>query len=362
MTRLVEGLPNRFAEPDGAPEPGRLDDHGDSPVERTQAVHAGIACPASLQALYIPSSLTTIGEAALGLARAALAEVRGGALGPDSLLEFAIRTEHDPAFRGFARHFAFARRDQEKLTVLWLFRKMELPCALVELSAALEYISNYDGVLPANVSSMRFFALLQYFSEASAAAFARAQGVMPEMDPANLFRSIASAFMIRRHHEKLSVSACVAYFNDASLISGMEAFAVQRFVCIRKHDTAFSGLYADAIVDETDFIRFALGMYTDSRLQAVDIIRKEGQRASLCCRLIRTYLAHQDADEATLTAELLATVRGRPTFEPEHRFMIAADPRTPTPAQPHFSPKGEEKPANEAAASPAEPPMVEPLA
>jgi len=362
MTRPLRLIPRRLAGPDGSPTWGKVGKYSNGPVNVSQTVQAEIACPSSLPALYIPSGLTVIGEAALGLARAAQAEVRGGALGPNGVLELAIRTQHDLEFRRFATHFAFARRDEEKLAVLWLFRKIELPCALDELSAALEYIFNYDGVLSANVPSMRFFALLQHFSKDSAVAFARALSVVQQMDVTHLFRSVASAFMIRRQHEKLSVSACIAYFNEASLIVGMDAFAMQRFVCIRKKSADFSDIYADAIVDETDFIRFVLGVYTDSRLQAVDIIRKHGERATLCCRLIRTYLAHQDADEPTLTAELLATVSGRPTFEPVHRFMITADERTPPPVQlpPPLPRTG--KPADNAAGSRATLPLVKPRA
>jgi hypothetical protein len=360
MTRPLRDLPERLGVPEGSPAWGRSSvEHGRRPVEANQAVQAEIAWPASPLALYIPSSLTTIGEVALGLARAARTEARAGALGADGVLELAIRAQHDPEFRRFATHFAFARHDEERLAVLWLFRRAELTCSLDELSAALEYVFNFDGMLPANVPVMRFFALLQHFSDASAAAFARALSVAPQVDAAHLFRSVASAFMIRQQHEKLSVSACVAYFNDASLIGGMEAFAVQRFVCIRKQDTAFSDLYADAIVDEADFIRFVLGMYTDSRLQAVDVIRKKGERATLCCRLLRTYLAHQDADEPTLTAELLATVRGRPSFEPVHRFMMPADQGAGVLARlPPPSPsKG--GPADKAAATPTALPLAE---
>jgi hypothetical protein len=245
-------------------------------------------------------------------------------MGTDDMLEFTIRAQHDPEFQLFAKRFGSARRDEERLAVLWLFQKSEFPCGLEELAAALEYVFNYDGLLPANIACMRFFAFLQRFSQASAAAFARALIVVPKLDPAQVFRSVAAVFMIGREHSKLSTQACITYFNEASLIEGMQAFAVQRFVCIRRNEAVFSSTYAEAVVDEGEFIRFVLGIYTDCRLQAVDMLLKHCARSTLCFKLIRTYLAHQDADEPKLMAEILATVRGRPIFEPVQRFLVTA--------------------------------------
>lgn len=294
------------------------------PVEISTHGSAGAGDPTARPpfAFHIPGRTPEIDPAILRIVCETLDAVRSLGSPAEGVREFHVRAQHDQVFAAFAQGFGFATLEPEKLAVLHLFKARPPERSVEDLADALEYVSRYRDVLPASVSCVRFHQSLHFFNPQAAEAFAKVLKVAPGLDPEKVFRNIATEYGIAASYRRIDQARCIAHFNEAEIIEGMEAFAIESYVCVRKKRSAASINYAEAVVSMDEFARFVLCVHTDPRHAVLDIIAKNGARASLCCSLIRCYLQHHDAEEALLVSELLATVRGRPPFVSMPKFLI----------------------------------------
>ena len=299
------------------------------PVEGSTHGSAAARAPtvSSRFTFHIPGDASEIDPAILRIVGATLDAVRSMGAPAESLREFRVRLQHDPAFEAFARAFGFATLEAEKLAVLHLFKNRPTEWSATDLADALEYASRYRDVLPSSVSSVRFYQSLHFFNPEAADAFAKVLKVAPRVGTENVFRNIATEYGIAAFYRLVDQAPCISYFNEAQVIEGMEAFAVESYVCIRKKRAAASISYAEAVMSTDEFVRFVLCVHTDPRRTALTIITQNGARASLCYSLIRCYLQHHNAEEPRLVSELLATVRGRPPFVSTPKFLIETQRR-----------------------------------
>jgi len=251
-----------------------------------------------------------------------LEQARRSAGDPETLHEFSVRARHEQGFVAFLHQFQFSLTETERLAALALY-KAEAPGAAAGkalraraavLAVALEYCSRYRHAVAADLDLMRFYQTLHYFNPRAAEAFAEVLRVAPDLEAGFVFRNIARDYDITRALKPVAPGECIRHFNLVPLIEGLEAFAVDDHVGLRRAAGRSSHAYAEAMLRISDFSRFVLCAYTDPRQNILRLIQAHGALRSLCVPLIRTYLAHHDADPLVLESEIQQVILGRPRF------------------------------------------------